>query len=171
MGPISTSAVIDAPRDAVFDFLADLANRPVFLDHYLSEFRLTRIESRGIGAGARFRIDAPLARMWAETVVVASEAPSRLDERGRTGRGGRIPLAISYELREAGAGMTAVTAHVWTEPERPLDRLKESLGAQLWHRRAWRRGLGRLADALESPEQRRLGVRVAGRNPQPTGIP
>src|SRR5215212_1805703 len=47
MGPISVTRAIDAPRDLLFDFLCDLANRPAFTDHFLVEYRLERFESAG----------------------------------------------------------------------------------------------------------------------------
>ena len=153
------------------DSLRDLANRPAFLGHFTDDFRLTRLESTGIGAGARFRIAVPLGPLWIESVVTGEEAPSRIDERGKTGRGGRTPTAIAFDLAEAGDGMTLLTVHFWTDPTHPLDRLKESLGAEAWHRRQWRRALRRLGDLLESGEGAGERVVVAGGNAVPTGVP
>ena len=50
---------ISAPREQVFDYLQDIANHPEFTDHYLVDWHLTRIDSVGLGAGARFRVKAP----------------------------------------------------------------------------------------------------------------
>ena len=58
MDPVTSTITIGRPREEVFDYLADIANHPEFTDHYLKEWRLTRVESYGRGAGARFRYDA-----------------------------------------------------------------------------------------------------------------
>ena len=50
MGPISVKTLIDAPRERVYEFLCDLANRPSFTDHFVSEFRLERLESSPAGS-------------------------------------------------------------------------------------------------------------------------
>src|ERR1700752_2497078 len=96
MGPISVRRSIDAPRERVFDFVSDLANRPAFTDHFIGDLRLERPESRGGGASARMRI----ARrgLWLETVVVEASGPHRILERGRGGRWDRIPIATAWEL-------------------------------------------------------------------------
>ena len=75
MGPVSTSITVDAPRERVFGFLLDLANRPAFTDHFMSELRLERVDSSGVGAAARFRVHPPAARMWMETVIEGAERP------------------------------------------------------------------------------------------------
>ena len=41
------------PREEVFAYLADVANHPEFTDHFLKDWRLTREDSEGRGAGAR----------------------------------------------------------------------------------------------------------------------
>jgi len=45
MDPITRSITIDRPREEVFEYLADIANHPEFSDHFLKEWRLTRVES------------------------------------------------------------------------------------------------------------------------------
>jgi uncharacterized protein YndB with AHSA1/START domain len=50
------SIIVGAPRERVFDYLRDIANHPEFTDHYLVDWHLTRIDSVGLGAGARFRV-------------------------------------------------------------------------------------------------------------------
>ena len=52
---MTVSIVISAPRELVFDYLQDIANHAEFTDHYLVDWHLTRIDSVGRGAGARFR--------------------------------------------------------------------------------------------------------------------
>src|SRR6185437_5832068 len=57
--PVTVSTVISAPREQVFDYLQDIANHSEFTDHFMVDWHLTRIDSIGRGAGARFRVKAP----------------------------------------------------------------------------------------------------------------
>ena len=50
--PVSVSVKIGRPREEVFAYLADIANHPEFSDHYLEQFRLTRVDS--VGRGGKF---------------------------------------------------------------------------------------------------------------------
>jgi uncharacterized protein YndB with AHSA1/START domain len=148
MGPISASRLIDAPRERVFDFLADLSNRPAFTDHFLGEFRLERLSSSGVGASARFRLTRP--GIWAETVIEEVSPPYRILERGKGGRWDRTPMFTAWELVEGpSAETTDVTVTFWTDPSHPLDRLKEKLGAKRWYRRQWTIALRRLKGVIE----------------------
>jgi hypothetical protein len=161
VGPVSATAVIDAPRERVFEFVADLANRRSFLDHMFSEFRLERLDSSGVGAAARFRSGAPLNRIWMETVVEQSDFPHVLIERGHGGRLDRIPIVTTWEvIREAGSS-TSVRISFATEPTHPLDRFRDALGGR-WYRRNWARGLRRLREALEAEEPPRPLVAAGG---------
>ena len=45
MDPVTAHVSIDRPREEVFEYLADIANHPEFSDHYLKEWRLTRVDS------------------------------------------------------------------------------------------------------------------------------
>jgi uncharacterized protein YndB with AHSA1/START domain len=172
MGPVSAEIEIDAPRERVFAAIADLALRPSFTDHFLTDFHLTRIESRGVGAGARYRLASPLRSVWMDTTVVESEEPHRLVERGCGGRGNRIPVATAWELTEAGGSLTRVRVSQWTEPANPLDRGVEVLaGNSISAERGWREALRRLRVQLEDGEPAAAPLAVAGGNPHATGIP
>ncbi len=71
MDPVSSSITIGRPREEVFDYLADIANHPEFTDHFLTEWRLTRVDSYGRGAGARFRVDKRFNRFgWGDYTLV-----------------------------------------------------------------------------------------------------
>ena len=63
MDPVTAHVLIDRPREEVFDYLADIANHPEFSDHYLKEWRLTRVESFGRGPGRASRS----TRRWTAT--------------------------------------------------------------------------------------------------------
>ncbi|HSS41405.1 MAG TPA: SRPBCC family protein [Solirubrobacterales bacterium] len=171
MGPISAEIEIDVPREEAFAKLADLAERPSFTDHFLTDFHLTRIDSEGIGAGARFRVKAPLRKVWMDTTIVALEEPFRIVEEGRGGRANRIPSHTVWELTEAAGGLTAVRVSHWTEPGH-LDRGLELLSAgSVFQARGWREAMRRLRDGLESDEPASERIAVAGGNRYATGIP
>src|SRR5436305_1096509 len=76
MDPVSVSVTIARPREEVFEYLADVANHAEFCDHYLVDWRLTREDSYGRGAGARFRVKVPMNRFpWADVVFAEVERP------------------------------------------------------------------------------------------------
>jgi uncharacterized protein YndB with AHSA1/START domain len=172
MGPVSAEIEIDASRAAVFEAISDLARRPSFTDHFLTGFHLTRIESRGVGAGARFRIASWLRAVWMDTAIVELEPPHKLVERGCGGRANRIPATTVWELTEGTGSLTRVRVSCWTEPPNPLDRALELLAANSSSlQRGWRAALRRLRDQLESSEAAAAPIVVAGGNPHATGIP
>jgi uncharacterized protein YndB with AHSA1/START domain len=171
MGPISAEIEIDAPREQVFATLVDLAARPSFTDHFLGGFHLTRIDGDGIGAGARFQVQAPLRKVWMDTSIVAVEEPFRIVEKGHGGRANRIPNHTVWELTEGAGGLTAVRVSQWTEPG-PLDRGLELLSVgSFWQGRGWRQALHRLREKLESDQPASERIAVAGGNRYATGIP
>jgi uncharacterized protein YndB with AHSA1/START domain len=171
MGPISAEVEIDIPRERVFEAIGDLALRPSFTDHFLSHFHLTRIESSGVGAGARFKVEAPLRSVWMDTTIVGLEEPYRIVERGRGGRANRIPAHTVWELTEGPGSLTFVRLSHWTEPGH-VDRVLEILSAaSIWQERGWRQALRRLRDGLESGALEGERIAVAGGSRYATGIP
>jgi uncharacterized protein YndB with AHSA1/START domain len=172
MGPVSAEIEIDAPREQVFATIADLARRPSFTDHFLTSFHLTRLDSRGIGAGARFQATLPLRSFWMDTVIGELEEPHKIVERGRGGRSNRIPTAIVWELTEGPGSLTSVRVSHWTEPSNPVDRAVEMLAANsIFAERGWREALRRLRDQLEAEKAAAVPLAVAGGNAHATGIP
>ena len=153
MRPVRAEMTIDAPRERLFELLSDLALRPAFCDHFQHEFRLLRMESVGEGAGARFRVDAPRANTWMQSVIAELSAPHEVSEVGRGGRLDRIPIHTVWELSAGPGGTCDVSVTYWTEPAHPLDRIKESLGSGRYYRRQWRRALGRLKELAETGAQ------------------
>jgi uncharacterized protein YndB with AHSA1/START domain len=172
MGPVSAEVEIDVPRQQVFEAIADLALRPAFTDHFLSDFHLTRIESAGVGAGARFRIAVRPRAVWMDTTIAEADAPHRLLEHGRGGRVNRIPSTTLWELTEGPGSLTKVRVSYWTEPSNPVDRALELFsGASVPYERRWREALRRLRELLESGDLGAGRVAVAGGNAHATGIP
>ncbi|MGE5407209.1 MAG: SRPBCC domain-containing protein [Syntrophothermus sp.] len=172
MGPLHAEVEIDAPRERIFELIEDLAVRPSFTDHFLTRFNLTRIDSRGVGAGARFRLATPLRKVWMDTTIVEVEENTRVVEQGAGGRANRIPIHTVWELRGGTGGLTALSVTHWTAPEKAIDRHLETLsGSSHWVLRGWREALRRLRDAVESDLPAAERVAVAGGNRYATGIP
>ncbi len=171
MGPVSASIEIDVPRLRAYEELCDLSRRPAFTDHFVSGFRLLRIDPRGVGAGARFRFRMPLRSVWADTTIVEADQPSRIVERGSGGRANRIPTRTVWEILEGPGSLITVRVAFWTEPG-PVDRGIEAIsGTSIWQQRGWREALRRLRDRLESEAAAEPPVAVAGGNAHATGIP
>ena len=166
MDPVSSTVTIDRAPVEVYDYLFDVANHAEFTDHYLKDFRLTREDTLGVGAGARFRVDAPLNRFsWADVTIIEAEPPRRLVQRGRTGKYNRIRLISIYELEPSGSS-TRVTLTTETErPRLPSDRLMELL-AKGWFKRKQGRALKRLRSILEEDRGRGQRATVAGGGPR-----
>jgi uncharacterized protein YndB with AHSA1/START domain len=161
--PIELSITIDRPREEVFEYLADIANHPEFTDHYLKEWRLTREDSYGRGAGARFRTDAPFQRFsWGDMNFSEVERPRRIVGVGRGGKFNRIKTFAEWTLEPASGGGTRVDFVFETEPALPTDRLMEAFGYRGWVRRKARKALRRLRGILEENEGRGTRATVAG---------
>ena len=171
MGPVVAEIEVEATREAAFELISDLGRRPSFTDQFLTGFHLTRIDARGVGAGARFRVKAPLRSPWMDTTIVELDAPFRIVERGQGGRVNRIPTHTVWELTEGPGSLTSVKLSFWTEPGH-LDRGLELLSAgSVWQERSWREALKRLRDGLESGVWDGNPIAVAGGNRYATGIP
>lgn len=163
MDPVSVSIVVGRPREEVFDYLRDIANHAEFTDHYLSEFHLTRENSVGRGAGARFRIDAPFQRFsWAGVSFIEVEAPWRIVEAGRGGKFNRIRLMTVFTLEPHAGGTTHVELTTETVPATISDRIGEALGARGWTRRQNKRALRRLRSILEEGKGAGARATIAG---------
>ena len=163
MEPLSVSISIARPREEVFAYLEDIANHPEFSDHYLVDWRMTRADTVGRGAGARFRYTAPLQRFdWADVTFVDVEAPRRIVQAGRGGKYNRTRLRSIYALEPGAAGTTRVSLTVETRPATLADRIMESLGLRGWLKRKSARALRRLRSILEDGEGAGPRATIAG---------
>jgi uncharacterized protein YndB with AHSA1/START domain len=163
LDPVTSTVTIDRAPVEVYDYLFDVANHAEFTDHYLKDFRLTREDSLGVGAGARFRVDAPLNRFsWADTTVAEAERPRRIVQRGRTGKFNRIRLVATYAIEPNVGGSSRVSLTTETEtPRLPSDKIMEAI-ARGWFKRNQRKALRRLRSILEDDEQRGPRATIAG---------
>jgi uncharacterized protein YndB with AHSA1/START domain len=164
MDPITVSTTIAKPREQVFEYLSDIANHPEFTDHYLVDWHVTRENTVGLGAGARFRVKAPLSRFsWADVTLAELQPPYRIVEKGRTGKFNRIRMLGVYTLMPAAGGSTKVQFTLETIPVFPSDRIMEVFGGRAWSRRQAARSMRRLRSILEENRGRGSRVSIAGR--------
>jgi uncharacterized protein YndB with AHSA1/START domain len=153
--PFTVSTTIARPREDVYEYLADIANHAEFTDHYLVDWHLTREDSYGQGAGARYRVKAPLNRFsWADTTFAEMQPPFRILERGRGGKYNRIRMVGTYTLSPGPAGTTKVQYTFETAPKLLSDRLMETLGGRSWNRRKAAKAMRRLRSILEDGRER-----------------
>jgi uncharacterized protein YndB with AHSA1/START domain len=158
---VTVDTHISAPREQVYDFVADLAGRPAYTDHYLEDYRLARAYPVGLGAAARFQ----LRGQWAELAITAADRPRRIVEEVRWGRRGRNRSVAVYEFSPAGGGVTHVELTTLSEPATPIDRLHE-VGAAGFVRRNGKIALERLRMIFEEPPEAPLArASVAGYEP------
>lgn len=163
MEPFTVSTTISLPREQVFDYLLDIANHSEFSDHYMVDWHLLREDSRGPGAGARFRIKAPLSRFsWADMSFAEVQAPYRIVARGRGGKYNRIKMMGIWEIHQAAGGSSRVDYTFETVPVLPSDHLLELFGGRSWTKRRATRAMRRLRAILEDGSQRGKRVAVAG---------
>ena len=158
------SVKIGRPREEVFAYLADIANHAEFSDHYLEQFRLTRIDSVGRGAGARYRLRTPFQRFsWADTTFSIVEPPHRIVAVGRGGKFNRIQTTAIWTLDLAPGGGTEVEYMIESEPVFPTDRIVEALsGQRRWFKRKLRKAMSRLQAILEEDHDRGARATVGG---------
>ena len=160
-----------SPRAEAFAAIADLARRPSFTDHFLTDFRLTRIESTGSAPGRASASGRGRARSgWTRRSSSSSTAP---DRRARPRRA-RQPDPGDHGLGAArGPGLAD------QGPRLPLDRAVEP-GRPRARGAARRRRLAGAALARgAAPPARPARVRRAAagarggrrRQPHATGIP
>jgi uncharacterized protein YndB with AHSA1/START domain len=163
--PFTVSTTISRPREEVFEYLTDIANHAEFCDHYLVDWHLTRVDPYGTGAGARFRVKAPLNRFsWADITLAEVQPPFRIVERGRGGKYNRIRMLGTYTLSPGAGGTTRVEFTFETVPALLSDRLMEAFGGRWWTRHQAAKAMWRLRTILEEGRGRGRRASVAGRD-------
>jgi hypothetical protein len=159
---------ISAPREDIFDFLVDMAARLAIVDHFVDEYRLTHPAARGVGAAARFRLDAPAFTHYAETATVEVDPPRKIVEEGRAGRYNKIRTGTAWEITRQGSSLTRVDLVQWYDGGTPRDQFKMRLGGfRGWLRRRNKQTLERLRLIFEEPPKEPLArATIAGYEPE-----
>ena len=174
MDPVSASTVVSRPPAVVFDYLADIANHPEFLDHWFEDWRLTREDTYGRGAGARFKLKQRRNRFpWLDQTFVEVVPPRKIVAVGRSGKLGRNRMVTEWEVEPSGSGDSRVTLTTETVPKLPSDKLLEVVwGTRGMTKRRAKRALDRLRDVLELDERSGARATIAGGARKPaTGTP
>jgi uncharacterized protein YndB with AHSA1/START domain len=155
---------IDRPREEVFAYLADIANHQEFSDHYRKQWRLTRVDSQGRGAGARYKRDARFDRFgYYDLNFSQVEPPYRIVGVGTGGKYNRIKTFEQWTFEPAAGGGTRVEYVYESEPPLPTDRLVEALsGRRGWAKRSGGKALRRVRSILEENRGRGARATVAG---------
>jgi uncharacterized protein YndB with AHSA1/START domain len=165
MREVTVSTIISAPREEVFDFVCDLAARPAYADHYMDDYRLARVNAVGVGAAARFRLDAPFANEYAELTITKADRPRQIIEEIRVGRRGRNRSVAVYDFARESASVTRVDLTTYSEPATFVDRFRQ-IGAAGWMRRKTKKSLERLRAIFEEPQKKPLErATIAGYEP------
>ncbi|HEY5198426.1 MAG TPA: SRPBCC family protein [Solirubrobacteraceae bacterium] len=163
MDALNVSIVVARPIEEVFSYLLDIANHPEFTDHYLDDWHLTRTDTVGLGAGARFRVKAPLQRFsWMGLSIVEVDEPRRIVESGSGGKFNRVQTQAVYTLESSEAGRTQVALSTTTQPVTASDRMLERFGGRTWLRRQNTKALERLRSILEGGVQPGRRATIAG---------
>jgi uncharacterized protein YndB with AHSA1/START domain len=163
MDPVSASIVIDRPREEVFDYLADIANHAEFTDHWMTEWRLTRVDSYGQGAGARFKAARKGERYaYGDMTFIEVDRPYRIVAAGRGGKFNRNKTWTTWTLEPSGQA-TRVEVTTETEPALLTDRIMEGVMLKRgWTKGRLRKSLSRLQSILEEDLDRGKRVTVGG---------
>ncbi|HEX8743051.1 MAG TPA: SRPBCC family protein [Thermoleophilaceae bacterium] len=167
MVPVHVHTTIAAPREEVFEFIADLANRSAWMDHCTSDLRLAHPKSTGVGAAMRYRLQAPRYKPWVESQIAEAHPPRRIVEHTRGGRYNRTRGEVVFDLSRSGRGLTRVELTIWSDGGTARERFLEKLGARRWVRRQSKVALERLRAVFEErPDEPLARTGVAGWEPQ-----
>ena len=163
MEPVTLHVNIDRPREEVFAYLSDIANHPEFTDHFLTGWRLTREDSEGRGAGARYRQTGRFDRFGYYDLNFAEvDPPYRIVGVGRGGKFNRIKTFHQWTLEPTSSG-TRLEYVYESEPALRTDRFVETAsGRRGWVRRNAGKGLRRLQGILEENRDRGARATIGG---------
>ena len=167
MIPVALDTYISAPREEVFDFVADIAARPSWMDHFQSEFHLTRPRTAAQGSAARYRTDPPFQRqLYSDLAIVELDRPRRIFEEGVQGRLNRGRVQIVWDFYDEGPRQTKVEFEMRTEPGGRIQQIAESFGTRGYYKRQYATALERLRIIFEErPEGELARATIAGYEP------
>src|SRR4051794_11430195 len=135
MIPVTVHAFISAPREDLFDFIADFGARPAWCDHLMEDYRLANPRAVGQGAGARYLLDAPGYKHYVESTLTSAERPVEIVEQLHGGRNGRSRGQLRWALSRGGRDLTRVEVTLEWTPGTPREAFKEKFGGRGWTRR------------------------------------
>ena len=166
MIPVVLDTYIAAPREDVFDFLVDLANRPAWTDHFQREVHLTRTYTDRAGSATRYRTDPPFGKqLYSDLAIVEIDRPRHILEEGVQGRLNRSRVQLVWDLVQEGSAHTRVGLEMRTEPSGRLAKLSE-IGAHGYYKRQWGTALERLRTIFEErPAGELARATIAGYEP------
>src|SRR5919112_4046256 len=152
MDPVTLKTTIARPREEVFEYLADVANHSEFTDHCLTDWHLTREDSYGAGAGARFRVKSRFDRFsYGDMTLADVQPPQRIVATGRAGRFNRMRTKTTWTLEEDGQNATNLTFVTESTPATYSDaKMEKLLRVRNSTTRCHTRALERLRSILES---------------------
>ena len=167
MIPVALDTHISAPREEVFDFVADIGARPAWMDHFQAEFHLASTRAATRGSAARYRTDPPFQRqLYSDLAIVELDRPRRIFEEGVQGKLNRGRVQIVWDFSLEGPELTKVAFEMRTEPGGRLQQIAESLGAHGYYTRQYATALERLRLIFEErPEGALARASVAGYEP------
>jgi hypothetical protein len=155
--PFTVTTHISAPREDIFDLVGDLSARVAWMDHFQSEYHLTRTRPSGHGAAARYRTNPPMGKQtYSDLVIAEFDRPRRIVERGGSGRLGRTLVQVVWDFEAEGPNQTAVRVEYETQPGGKLADFKERAGARRFTRRQYKVALERLRLIFEEPPKGEL---------------
>jgi hypothetical protein len=160
---VTVHAFISAPREDLYDFIADLGARPAWCDHFMDDFRLAHPDASGEGAGARYELDEPGWRHYEEVTIVKAERPRLIVEAMHGGRNLKTRGEIVWELSREAGGQTRVAVTFTREAGTPREAFKERFGSRRWLRRQLKTALERMRVVFEErPDQPLARAGIAG---------
>ena len=166
MIPVTVHAFISAPREELFDFIADFSVRPAWCDHFMDDYRLASPHAQGRGAGVRFLLDAPGYRHYVESTIVEADRARRIVESLHGGRNGKSRGEWVWEVSRQGNALTRVESTLAWDPGTPREAFKEKFGSTRWTRRQMKTALERLRVIFEEQPDRPLAhASIAGYEP------
>lgn len=167
---IAADAAIAASPEAVFAFLADLANHGLLAPRLVEVLILER-SFPDAPQRAAVRLRGPLAiRRLASTEMTCGRSGGTISGRALLGR--RTRAWVTWEIAESGIG-ARVALRAVVDAAGPIDRLLLGLGGRYWLRRRFSAALDALAERLApTAEPVRIGRGGAGRlSPRPARAP
>ena len=170
MDPVTSSVLVARAPLEVFEYLGDVANHAEFTDRFTDQWHLTREDSYGRGAGARFHLKMRRNRFgWMDMTVAEFVPPRRIVLVGRAGKYNRIRAVQTFELEPVSGSSTRVHHSFETQPKLPTDRFFERRG---FFKRSWKRSMKRLQAILEGEADPGRRATIAGGPRKPaTGSP